>query len=148
LARSDFVAGASSAAVSSRHSSALKVKDVRSFSVSSACRLAASVLSRSGVWDVGWPPRMQMLDFPQTLCQISLMTELLQRAFDTARKLDPAEQDSIACAIMALAGELSDAPVPLTPAERNAIARSQAAAASGEFATDEQVRAVWAKHGL
>jgi len=29
-----------------------------------------------------------------------------------------------------------------------AIGRSKAAGSRGEFATDEQVRAVWAKHGL
>jgi predicted transcriptional regulator len=39
-------------------------------------------------------------------------------------------------------------PVPLTPEEQAAVAASKAAAARGEFATDEQVRAVWAKHGL
>jgi hypothetical protein len=39
-------------------------------------------------------------------------------------------------------------PVPLTPDEQSAIAASKAAAALDEFATDEQVRAVWAKHGL
>jgi len=38
--------------------------------------------------------------------------------------------------------------VPLTADERAAIARSKAAAARGEFATEEQVRAVWAKYGL
>jgi CubicO group peptidase (beta-lactamase class C family) len=32
--------------------------------------------------------------------------------------------------------------------ERAAIATSKAAAARGEFATDEQVRTTWAKHGL
>jgi len=40
------------------------------------------------------------------------------------------------------------APVVLSPEEREAIARSKAAAGRGEFATDEQVQAVWAKHGL
>ena len=40
------------------------------------------------------------------------------------------------------------APIVLSPEEREAIARSKAAAGRGEFATDEQVRAVWAKHGL
>jgi len=39
-------------------------------------------------------------------------------------------------------------PVPLTPEEQAAIAASRAAAARGEFATDEQVQALWAKHGL
>lgn len=32
--------------------------------------------------------------------------------------------------------------------ERAAIAASKSAAARGEFASDEQVRATWAKHGL
>jgi len=36
----------------------------------------------------------------------------------------------------------------LSPDERDAIAASKAAAARDEFATDEEVRAVWAKHGL
>ena len=40
------------------------------------------------------------------------------------------------------------APVILSPEEREVVARSKAAADRGEFATDEQVRAVWAKHGL
>ena len=39
-------------------------------------------------------------------------------------------------------------PVVLSPEEREAIAHSKAAADRGEYATDEQVRAVWAKHGL
>ena len=42
----------------------------------------------------------------------------------------------------------SEAPVVLSPDERKAIARSKAAAGRGEFATDDQVQAVWAKHGL
>ena len=44
--------------------------------------------------------------------------------------------------------EHDQVPVVLSPEEREAIARSKAAAGRGEFATDEQVRAVWAKHGL
>jgi predicted transcriptional regulator len=38
-------------------------------------------------------------------------------------------------------------PVPLTPEEQAALAASKAAAARGEFASDEEVRAVWAKGG-
>jgi hypothetical protein len=38
--------------------------------------------------------------------------------------------------------------MPLTSEEHAAITASKAAAARGEFAADEQVRAVWAKHGL
>lgn len=39
-------------------------------------------------------------------------------------------------------------PVSLTPDEQAAVAASKAAASRGEFATDDQVQAVWAKHGL
>ena len=75
------------------------------------------------------------------------MTKLLEQAIDTARRLPPDEQDDIARAIIRLAGASDDAPIPLTPEEREAIAKSKAAAARGEFATDDEVRAVWAKHG-
>jgi len=77
------------------------------------------------------------------------MTKLLEQAIETARALPPEEQDDIARAIMQLlgAGDADGAPIPLSPEEREAIARSKAAASRGEFATDEEVRAVWAKHG-
>jgi hypothetical protein len=79
---------------------------------------------------------------------IVLMTRLLDEAFEAVRRLPSRDQDDIARAIMQLAGSDLAAPVPLSPDEREAIARSKAAARSREFATDEQVQAVWAKHGL
>jgi predicted transcriptional regulator len=45
-----------------------------------------------------------------------------------------------------LAGSDLTEPVPLSPEEQEAIARSKAAAARGEFATDEEMQAVWAKY--
>jgi len=75
------------------------------------------------------------------------MTKLLDRAVDAARGLPPEEQDEIARIVLRLAGD--DEPAsPLTADERVAIARSKAAAARGEFASDEVVRSVWAKRGL
>jgi predicted transcriptional regulator len=76
------------------------------------------------------------------------MTKLLDDALEAARGLPPAVQDDIARVVMRLAGTDDAPPVTLSPDERAAIAASKAAAARGEFATDEQVRAVWAKHGL
>jgi len=77
------------------------------------------------------------------------MTKLLEDALEAVRQLPADEQDEIARAMLALAGGSVDGvPVPLTPDERAAIARSKAAAARGEFASEEQVRAVWAKYGL
>ena len=76
------------------------------------------------------------------------MTDLLDKALQAARNLSPAEQDDIARVILRLAGVDDDQPVLLTPEERAVIAESKAVAAHGEFATDEEVRAVWGKHGL
>ncbi|HZV20549.1 MAG TPA: hypothetical protein VE986_03290 [Hyphomicrobiales bacterium] len=76
------------------------------------------------------------------------MSDLLDQAFEAVRRLDPAAQDEIARIIKTLAGDEEGEPVPLTPEDRAAIARSRAESARGEFATDEQVAAVWAKHGL
>jgi predicted transcriptional regulator len=75
------------------------------------------------------------------------MTKLLDRALEAARSLSPDEQDNIAHVVLRLTGADNEPPVALTPEEQAAIAASKAAAARGEFATDEQVRAVWAKHG-
>jgi hypothetical protein len=76
------------------------------------------------------------------------MTELLDRALEAARNLPPEAQDDIARLVLRLAGVDVEPPVPLTADEQAAVAASKAAAARGEFATDEEVRAVWAKHGL
>ena len=76
------------------------------------------------------------------------MTTLLDRALDAARRLPAAAQDDIARIVLRLAGAEDEAPVPLTSEEEAAIAASKTAAARGELATDEEVRAVWAKHGL
>ena len=75
------------------------------------------------------------------------MSKLLDQALDAVRALPPATQDDIARAILFLAGDEPPA-VTLSEDERAAIELSKAAATRGEFASDEQVRAVWAKHGL
>src|SRR5208283_2311328 len=67
---------------------------------------------------------------------------------EAARSLPPATQDDIARVVLRLAGTDEAPPAALSPEERAAIATSQAAAARGVFATDVQVRAVWAKHAL
>jgi hypothetical protein len=76
------------------------------------------------------------------------MTKLLDRAVEAARGLPVDAQDDIARIVLRLAGNDDEMPAPLTPEEEGAIAASKAAAARGEFATEEQVRATWAKHGL
>jgi hypothetical protein len=82
-------------------------------------------------------------------CYTSTMTKLLDDALAAVRNLPPDEQDSIARALLRLTGAGDEEPpVALSTEERAAIAASKFAAARGEFASDEQVRAVWAKHGL
>lgn len=75
------------------------------------------------------------------------MTKLLDQALEIARALPADAQDDIARIVLQLAGSDS-APIALSTEERTAIKESKAAAAKGEFATDEQVRAVWAKHEM
>lgn len=65
-----------------------------------------------------------------------------------ARKLPVDAQDDIARVVLRLAGADDEPPLPLTKEEQAAIAASKTAAERGELATDEQVRAACAKHGL
>jgi len=77
------------------------------------------------------------------------MTRLLDQALEAVRILPPDAQDDIARVVLRLAGADDEATtLTLTAEECAAVAASKAAAARGEFATDEQVRAVWAKHSL
>jgi hypothetical protein len=81
-------------------------------------------------------------------CYTQIMTKLLDDALTAVRNLSPDEQDYIARAVLRLSGTDDGPPVMLSVDERGAIAASKSAAARGEFASDEQVRAAWAKHGL
>ncbi|MBS0562527.1 MAG: hypothetical protein JSR21_20970 [Proteobacteria bacterium] len=76
------------------------------------------------------------------------MDTLLDQALQAARALPQAAQDDIARVVLRLAGADAEPPVTLSPEERAAIAASREAAARGDFAAEEQVRAIWAKHGL
>ncbi len=75
------------------------------------------------------------------------MTKRLEQAFEAARCLPPAMQDDMARVIMALAGEEQPV-VQLTAEEEASFDESLAQAERGEFASDEQMCAIWAKHGL
>ena len=78
-----------------------------------------------------------------------MMTELLEQALEAVRTMPSAAQDDIARVVLRLArDDDGTSPVTLSPEERAAIGTSKAAVASGEFATDADVQAVWAKHGL
>ena len=75
------------------------------------------------------------------------MTKLLDQAMDRAQDLPPEAQDEIARIVLAYAGDDQDV-IQLTTEEEASFAESLAQAARRQFATEEQVEAVWAKHGL
>ncbi len=75
------------------------------------------------------------------------MTRLLKQAVETVSALPAERQDELARVLLQLAG-VEQPPYALTPEEAADIDASLAEAERGEFATDEEVRAMWAKHGL
>lgn len=75
------------------------------------------------------------------------MTELLDRAVEMLKALTPEAQDDLARMMPSAAGQSIDL-FQLTEDDIEAVARSRAAASRGDFASDEQVRAMWAKYGL
>jgi hypothetical protein len=75
------------------------------------------------------------------------MTKLLEQAVETVRGLPPEIQDELAHMLLQLAGE--DQPLlQLSAEEAASFDQSLAQAERGEFATDEQIRAIWAKRNL
>jgi predicted transcriptional regulator len=75
------------------------------------------------------------------------MTRLFEQAIETVSSLPDEVQDDLARVLLQLAGVEQPAH-KLTPQEQADLDASLAEAQRGEFATDEDVRAVWAKHGL
>jgi hypothetical protein len=75
------------------------------------------------------------------------MTRLLEQAIETVSALPDDVQDDLARMLLQLAG-VEQPLYELTPEEAADVDASLAEAERGEFATDEEVRAVWAKHGL
>ena len=74
------------------------------------------------------------------------MTRLLEEAVATVAQLTDARQDELARILLQLAG-YEQQPYQLTPEESADLDASIAAEARGEFATDAEIRAIWAKHG-
>lgn len=75
------------------------------------------------------------------------MTVLLQQAFESLRDLPDDMQDEVVRMLLQLSG--TDQPaVTLDAAEAASFDASLQEADRGEFATDERIRAIWAKHGL
>jgi hypothetical protein len=75
------------------------------------------------------------------------MTQLFDRAVEAARNLPASVQDDIARIVLELAGD-EQPPTQLTPEEEASLSESLAQADRREFASDADVRAIWAKYGL
>lgn len=75
------------------------------------------------------------------------MTALLQHAFETLRDLPDDMQDDLARMLLQLSG-IDQPAIALDAAEAASLDLSLQEADRGEFATDAQIRAIWAKHGL
>jgi predicted transcriptional regulator len=75
------------------------------------------------------------------------MTSLLAQAVKAVSALPDEAQDDLARIMLQLAG-VDQPPYELTSEEAADLEASLNEATKGEFATDEEVRAVWAKHGL
>lgn len=75
------------------------------------------------------------------------MTVLLEQAVESVRDLPAETQDALARLLLQFAG-IDQSPLELRAEEAASFDDSLAQADRGEFATDEQVHAIWAKHGL
>ena len=75
------------------------------------------------------------------------MTNLLEQAIERVRALPPEAQDDLARVLLRLAGD--EQPIyELTSEEEASLDIARGQAARGEYATDGQMQAIWAKHGL
>ncbi len=75
------------------------------------------------------------------------MTELLEHAVSALRGLSADMQDDVARMVLQVMGQEQPA-IQLTAEEDASFDLSLAEADRGEFATDDDITAIWAKHGL
>lgn len=73
------------------------------------------------------------------------MTRLLDEAVATVARLPDEQQDELAHVLLQLVGH-QPPPYRLTPEEAADLDASTAEAARGDFATDDDIRAIWAKY--
>jgi len=75
------------------------------------------------------------------------MTKLLERAIAKIRELPDEDQDVLALQLLAMAAE-GVADVELDEETRIAIREGLEQAQRGEFVPDEEIAALWKRHGL
>ena len=76
------------------------------------------------------------------------ITKRLEVAIDSARRLTPEQQDLLAVELTERASALAAPATRLLPKERAELEAELAAARRGELATDAEVAAMFARHGL
>jgi hypothetical protein len=76
------------------------------------------------------------------------MTKLLDRAIEAAKELPAEMQDEIAAILLSFMGEDSGEVYQLTPEEEADLEEADREIERGEIATEEEVRAMWAKYRL
>jgi predicted transcriptional regulator len=76
------------------------------------------------------------------------MSKRLEEALNAASKLRPDQQDFVAFELMERNRALTQSPTKLSAQERAELEADLAAAKRGEFATDEEVAAMFRKFGL
>jgi predicted transcriptional regulator len=79
------------------------------------------------------------------MCIMAGMTELMEKAIEKVRALPAEDQDRVAIAVLSLAEE---EPVALDEETRAAIREGLEQARRGEFVPDEEIEALWKRHGL
>jgi hypothetical protein len=75
------------------------------------------------------------------------MTKLLEQAIAKARELSEEEQDALAITMLTLT-EGDTLASPLDDETRAAILEGLEQARRGEFVPDEEIEALWKRHGL
>ena len=75
------------------------------------------------------------------------MTKLLDQAIAKVRELPEDEQDALALALLSMA-ERDASVFPLDDETRAAIREGLEQARRGEFVADEEIAALWKRHGL
>jgi predicted transcriptional regulator len=77
---------------------------------------------------------------------MSGMTKLLEKAIAKVRELSAEDQDAVAVAVLSMAEETLV--VALDDETRAAIREGLEQARRGEFVPDEEIEALWKRHGL
>ena len=75
------------------------------------------------------------------------MTKLLEKAISRVRDLPAEKQDRLALMLLSMADD-DEEDVDLDDETRAAIQEGLEQARRGEFASDEEVAALWRRHGL